>query len=271
MVLQNLKVLERKERNRLIDLLCLKMLAIDGTDWAYDIYNKLRVRELPKIIKAENIDRKSFKFYFSSVDRSFDRLEKQGFVKKEEHSTKSKRGPPKFPCHLTLLGLLHALEFRKELWGRIDDIAEKHADRLPLIFGEWKYFSERGVKNKVIVVMQSFCKAYVPRMYTSDGFVNYDEKSLREDLTRTIFFFYLDFITLQHLIKTPDQMRQQIIEREKTRAFDWIRVWLSNEKLKQYMTEELDEDERENRNRLKSIRLVRRYIRDLESARAKRS
>jgi hypothetical protein len=235
-------------------------LAIDGTDWRYNIYNKLRKNVLPRVLKTERIE--VLKFYSSTVNRSFERLEERGFVTIDEHPTKSEKGRPKFLCYLTLLGLLHALEFRKELWGYIDEIAVKHADKLPLIFGEWKHFKEKGVESKVVEAMKIFCKMYVPRLYAWRGLDNAN-RLLCEDLTRHVLYFHLTLITLPPLDKASEQTRRRIYEREKTKTFDWVKVLLRNERLGEYLTKELDEDEREHENRLKGIRLVRKYIRDL--------
>jgi len=254
--------LRRKQKNRLIDLLCLKILARDGTHWGYDIYIKLKKGELPRFLEKEKIE--PFPFHSSTVSRSLERLEKQGFIIKAEQPVKSKKGPPNIPCTLTLFGLLRVLEISKELWGYIDEIAAKHANKLPLIFGEWNYFKEKRVEGKVLEAMKIFCKTYVPYMYTSRGLAKTDE-FLREDLTRNILFFHLGLITLPPLNKASEQIRQQIFEREKMKTFDWVKVWFENEKLRQYLTKELDEDEREHERRLRGNKLVREYIKNLGS------
>lgn len=252
----------RKQKQQIIDLLCLKILAKDGTEWGYDLYIKLKKSELPSFLENNKI--KPFKFYYSMVDRSLQRLEKYGFIKKAEQPVKSKKGPPKILCTLTLFGLLRLLEISKESWGYIDEIAAMHADKLPLIFGEWKYFKENHAERRVIEALKTFCKAYIPHWYTSQGLESIDD-FLREDLTRSILYLYLGLITLPPLDKVSEQRRQEIIEFEKKRTFDWIKVWFEKEKLKEYMIKELDADEKEHEQRLIGIKLVKEYIKKLET------
>lgn len=251
-----------KAQSRLIDLLCLKILVIDGPDYCYDIYKKLKKGILPHALERKRME--PFKLYNNRVGRSLDRLEKQGFIEKEKQQRKSKKGPPRIFCHTTFHGLLHILEFHKESWGYINEIARKHVDKLPLIFGEWEYFGKKGVKDKVIEAMKAFCKTYVPYAYTSGRFERTNELFLREDMTRAILYFHLNLITLPPLNKASEQVRQQIFEREKMKTFEWVRIWLENRKLEQYLTRELDEDEREHEERLRNIRLVKEYIRSLK-------
>ncbi|MGB9756183.1 MAG: hypothetical protein ACPLVJ_00155 [Candidatus Bathyarchaeales archaeon] len=252
--------LRRKQKQRLIDLLCLKILARDGTEWGYDLYKKLKESELPRFLKSNKI--KPFEFYSSMVDRSLHRLEKCGFIKKSKGPVKSKKGPPKIPCSLTLFGLLRILEISKEPWGYIDEIAVKHADKLPVIFGAWKHFKEKQVENKVIEALKIFCKTYMPHWYTSKGLDKIDD-FLREDLTRSILYFHLGLITLPPLDRVSEQRRREIIELEKKRTFDWVKVWFENEKLREYLIKELDYDEREHEQRLAGIKLVKEQIKKL--------
>lgn len=249
-----------KQKGHVIDLLCLKIMAKDGIEWSYDLYIKLKKSQLPSFLKNTKI--KPFKFYYSMVDRSLQRLEKYGFIRKAKQRVKSKKGPPKILCTLTLLGLLRLLEINKESWGYIDEIATKHADKLPLIFGEWEHFKKNYAESKVIDALKAFCKAYIPRMYTSKGLDKVDD-FLREDLTRSILYFHLSLITLPPLGRVSEQRKQEIIELEKKRTFDWVKVWFENEKLREYLIKELDYDEREHEQRLAGIKLVKEYIRKI--------
>lgn len=58
-------------------------------------------------------------------------------------------------------------------------------------------------------------------------------------------------------------MRQYIFEREK-KAFEWVKIWFGKQKLKLYLNEELDKYEREHEERLKNIKILRTYIRNIE-------
>jgi hypothetical protein len=237
-------------------------LARDGTEWSYDICSKLKKGELSRFLKKAKI--KPFPFYCTMVDRSLERLVKQGFITKVNQPVKSKKGPPRILCTLTLFGLLRLLEISKESWGYIDDIVTKHADKLPLIFGEWEHFREKHVERKVIEALKIFCKTYVPYMYASEGLDKIDD-FLREDLTRSILYFHLGLITLPPLDRASDEMKKQIFERERVKTFDWAKVWYENERLKEYLVKELDYDEREHEIRLTGIRLVKEYIKSLKS------
>ena len=50
---------------------------------------------------------------------------------------------------LTETGLLQTLMF-EEAWRHIDKIAYKQADKIPLIFGKWSFFIEKGVRNMIV-------------------------------------------------------------------------------------------------------------------------
>jgi hypothetical protein len=196
------------------------------------------------------------------VDRSLQRLEKYGFIKKEKQPVKSKKGPPKILCTLTLFGLLRFLEISKKSWSYIDEIAAKHVDKLPLIFEAWEHFKKSYAESKVIDALKAFCRAYMPHMYTSKGLDKVDD-FLREDLTRSVLYFHLGLITLPPLDRAPEERKQEIIELEKKRTFDWVKVWFENEKLREYLIKELDYDEREYEQRLAGIKLVKEQIKKL--------
>lgn len=258
---EKFQVLGRKQKQHLIDSLCLKILAKERVSWGYNIYCKLKQIELPRFLKINN-KIKPFPVYYSTIERSLQRLERRNFIKKAKEPTKSKKGPAQKLCTLTLLGLLYLLEFNKESWGYIKEIAEKHADKLPLIFGEWEHFKKNYAESKVIDALKAFCKTYLPHIYTFKG-LDKAEDFLREDLTRSILYSHLSLITLPPLDKVSEQRKQEIIELEKKRTFDWVKVWFENEKLREYLIKELDYDEKEHEQRLTGIKLVKEYIKKI--------
>ncbi|MEM2145456.1 MAG: hypothetical protein QXV37_02135 [Candidatus Jordarchaeaceae archaeon] len=262
---EKFKVLGRKQKQHLIDSLCLKILAKEGVSWGYKIYRKLKRIELPRFLRINKI--KTFPVYYSTVERSLQRLERRMFIKKAKELTKSKKGPPQKLCTLTLLGLLYLLEFNKESWGYIEEIAAKHADKLPLIFGKWEHFKRNHAEGIVVDALKAFCRAYVPYLYESKGLDKMDD-FLREDLTRSVLYFHLSLITLPPLDIIPkisENRKQEIFELMKKRTFEWVKIWFSDEKLREYLIKELNYDERECRQRLLGIKLVKENIRKIAS------
>lgn len=255
--------LSREEKTLLMDLLCLLILAKDGPDWCYNIYKKLKKIELPRALNRKK--KKPFKLWLSTVGRALDRLESQKLIKKEEKIRKLEKGHPKRIYHLNFHGLLYLLEFYKESWAHIDDIAIKHLDKLPLIFGEWEYFGEKGVKGKVIEAMKNFCITYVPYKFAGRGRLERtDEPLLIELMTHSTLYFDLGFITRPPLNKASEQIRHRIFEREKKKALEWVKIWFGNQKLKLYLNEELDKYERGHEEGLRNIKILREYIQSLE-------
>ncbi|MGB9693267.1 MAG: hypothetical protein ACPLYF_00320, partial [Fervidobacterium sp.] len=133
-------------------------------------------------------------------------------------------------------------------------------------FKQWKYFEKKGVKDRVIEAMKASCKTYVPYQYTQGKFQRTDEQFLRESMTFSILYFHMNFITLlPQLYGMPEQAKQQILEREKSKTLEWVKIWYDNPKLRRYLMMELDRDERESEERFKNVKLVREYIKNLES------
>ena len=256
--------LTKKEKPLFLQLLCLLILARDGRDWCYDIYKKLKKNELPNALLRRR--KKPFEIYLSKVGLALNELASLGLIRKGKKVMKLKKGHRKRMYYITFHGLLYVLEFYKESWRHIDEIAKKHADKLPLIFRQWEYFGEKGVKDKVIEAMRVFCKAYAPYQYTLGKWKRTDELFLREDMTRSVLFFYLNFITLPPLLsRVSQEARQQVLEREKRKTLEWVNIWLGKPKLKQYLTMELGRDEKEYKERLNNVRFVKEYIENLKS------
>lgn len=126
-------------------------------------------------------------------------------------------------------------------------------------------FRKKGVKGKVIEAMKNFCITYVPYKFAGRGRLERtDEPLLQELMTHSTLYFHLSFITLPPLNKAPEQVRQYIFEREKKKALEWVKIWFGKQKLKLYLNEELDKYEREHEERLKNIKILRTYIRNIE-------
>jgi hypothetical protein len=254
------KTLSNRQRNRLIDLLCLELLATEGAEWSYDIYHKLKAVLSPQFFITHRIA--SFELYPQLLDRRLDRLRKQAFIRRTTEPQKSKKGPPQKPWDITLFGLLHVLEFREELWTQIDEIAANHADKLPLIFKKdnWKHFVEKGGKERVKEAIKSFCETYIPHVYTSVGEPSKVDELLTADLTHHILWFHLSLITLPPLNKASRQIRQRIFEREMKKTLEWTKIWMDGGELEKFLANALCYDYQDTVGRLYGIKLVMEYM-----------
>jgi hypothetical protein len=165
---------------------------------------------------------------------------------------------------LTLPGLCVALSF-KALWSRIDNVAENHGEKLPLILGKWKFFREIKVVNIVKRRMKE-CLSIPPviihvspfhllisglrenRKEKKESFMqrlvndNFEHR-LQEDLNRSILFpwvfgivydFYVPNVKMPVDKKVTPRMRvTDDIEK-------WISILLLDDELKSYLFNELD-------------------------------
>jgi len=86
---------------------------------------------------------------YSVAHNSVKDLENQGFIKLEQKKLGQKGVMTKI-YGLTLKGLLMAIKNEEFNPEDIDNIAQHCKELLPLIFGNWKYLAEMGLKNEVL-------------------------------------------------------------------------------------------------------------------------
>ena len=257
--------LTKEEKPLFLQLLCLLILARDGPYWCYGIFKKLNEDELPNALLGRR--KESFKIYLTTVGRTLNELVSLGLIRKEKRLVKLKKGHPKRMYHITFHGLLYVLEFYEESWMHIDDIAKKHADKLPLIFKQWEYFGRKKVKKEVIQAMRIFCKTYVPYQSTLGKLERINAEFLRENMTRHILFFHLPLVTHPfYLSKASEEVKQNMYERAKRETLEWINIWLDNHRLEKYAKTELNRHEEECVERLTNIKLVKKYIQNREDS-----
>jgi DNA-binding PadR family transcriptional regulator len=98
-------------------------------------------------------------------------LEKKGLIR----SSQEKVGRKRKSYELTMIGLIVTLRYERA-FKYIDKIAKTHEMMLPLVFGKWSFFKEKGILNEVIERLQSSVVQYWSESYT----LTYTARSLRE-------------------------------------------------------------------------------------------
>jgi len=83
----------------------------------------------------------------------FTGLESLGLVKHMDLGT-TNAGHTKKAYKSTLKGLVHALTNNPTLWKKIDSIARKNQELLPLVFGKWKHFSDYRCKTAMVKILR---------------------------------------------------------------------------------------------------------------------
>jgi len=233
-----IKKAEPKKRKRDVEKRILSILARKGISWSYDIWEKEKVATR------------------KAVEKALKRLKNERLI---EVAGFEKRGTIKTLYKLTMFGLFVAF-FSEETWEHIDKVAERQEDKLPLIFGKWNYFEEKGVKERVVESMRSHL--FSP---TSEIIIPYPppstylrieplmedyESRIREDLTRQVLF--------PTSISHPDYDRHVV---------GWAKVLIEDEDLKHYTKEELNHREEKYLKALNIVKLWKDYIKTLEGSR----
>jgi len=252
-----LKTLNNHQRNYLIELLCLELLATEGVEWSYDIYLKLEESLSTEFFMTQKI--KPFDIYPQLIDRLLVRLRKQSFIQRAEEPRKSKNGPAQKPWSITLLGLLYVLKFREDLWSQIDNIATIHADKLPLIFKEenWKRFTENCGKKRVIEAIKSFCETYFSDFQMLVADLSKIDERLEADLTRHILWFPMSLLSVSLPSEASKWERQRMFECLNEENVQWIKIWMDGEDLERFFVNTLCKDYHGIVSKLYAINLVR--------------
>lgn len=94
-----------------------------------------------------------------SAYNTISELEKKGLVRKKRIGT-APAGQPMYAYALSFLGLVAILHVKRELWERIDTIASKHIELLPLLFGKWQVLDPKTKKVMLLTFRSFFEVAY---------------------------------------------------------------------------------------------------------------
>jgi len=125
----------RYRSSLMTDYKILKILAVEGEYAQYDL--------------DKRIERG-----YRTVLRRLKALTKDGLIRVVRTEKSKKGGMKKKILSLTETGLLFALA-NKDVWPNIDQVANNYQNVLPLIFGEWQFFLNNGLRNEVINRIQA--------------------------------------------------------------------------------------------------------------------
>jgi hypothetical protein len=170
-----------------------------------------------------------------------------------------------------MLGLLKALTYRLSPED-IRLIAKKNADKIPLIFGEWGYFEDKGAAENIVHALRYYyiqiltsiiegkdeTQKIEPRRKFAYHYYNQPELNASV-LTRFILFNCLPLLTLRRL-ETVEPMARRIFETSRKTSLDWIKIWADNPRLKKYLVDQLAREDRDTEDLLTRIRDLEHHI-----------
>jgi DNA-binding PadR family transcriptional regulator len=125
---------------------------------------------------------------YPTVIKYLKQLEANNFLRYEKRPS-LKNGPDKKIYAITLAGLLEyfGLAHRDLKEKDFDDIAAKHSDLLPLLFDKWQFFTDHGIKSKVIESFKDYLeKRFVPILEATPKISNKIKKDSRSELDKQI-------------------------------------------------------------------------------------
>jgi len=135
--------------------------------------NNIRIRYRPsfetdrEIIKVLALE-KEFAQYdlpkrigknYRTVLRHLKDLKKDGLIKLSRTEESAKGGKERNIFTLTEYGLLYALGY-SNIWPNIDKVASNYGEILPLIFGKWDLYIEKGLRNEIIARLQAVVQGF---------------------------------------------------------------------------------------------------------------
>lgn len=219
-----------EKKSRAIRRFVLTELATEGM---FSWYDRLFKQIKHKAYKEKNGKLSEVKIYKPHVWNAIQKLEQNGDIYVEKKARRiGGKGPLKKPVYITKRGLFKLLA-EDETWKLIDEIAPKQKDKLP-IFEYWDHFVNEKVRDKVIAAMQIFFRDHLP--YSSKELSKMNNK-MRERALKFLesripanLTHYILFLPLL-LPDCPDE------------ALNWLRVWMKQPDLKDYMIEEFHREQ----------------------------
>jgi len=233
-----------------------------------------------KVLKFFAQNGQSTKYDISKEDTDFARgtagsatetLKQKGLlqlVRKEPHKPKDK-----VYYDITFCGLVLFLSDRKNWtsFEAISDVAHSHPKLIPLIFGNWDYFVQEGVRDDVIKKLKELFSdenwAKGAYFYASEGSVypkisKYEEDAMaRTDyvpgcaIANYIIFHRLDpyWRNISPIEDTEKPLMNAEIEK-------WVQILVRKEELRNYITAQLEVYRRDFNERLSNIKLWENLI-----------
>lgn len=199
-------------------------------------------------------------------------LERKHLVRLE-HIEKHKPKDKKYYT-LTGLGLLIFL-WNGRNWDSINDIIKVHDKVLPLVFGNWEYFSRQGVTEQVKKLTQEFLSDYEQYLgkcaetiepLTEDTAEEIKEESyeetpfIKKQLAEKVVFLGQDprFVNpLSYVIIRHDG---RFLGKQEFLA--WLKIIVGNDKLKQFAIDRLEKHQSRIQRELRNIRAWKRLLRE---------
>jgi DNA-binding PadR family transcriptional regulator len=100
---------------------------------------------------------------YRTVLRHVTDLKKNGLIRLSRTEESKKGGKDRNIYTLTEHGLLYALAF-SDVWQDIDKVASNYHDMIPLIFGEWDFYIEKGLRNGIITRLQAAVQGFLMQL-----------------------------------------------------------------------------------------------------------
>ena len=138
--------------------------------------------DLPKAISKD----------YRTVLRHLKTLEYNHLIRLQKTEPASKGGKDRKIYALTTEGLIMALML-EESWAKIDKIARKHANLLPLIFGKWEFFEKHGLKNLIIEFLRKTIQNESPKL--AYRLLTFETLKVKREKGKTENQMILDFLT----------------------------------------------------------------------------
>jgi predicted transcriptional regulator len=181
----------------------------------------------------------------SRVHESVRMLKNFGLVKGEE-TGKARTGLPIVSYSLTLKGLLEALVPQEELWEltKIKKIATNHQQLLPLVFGEWGYFSQAKVEQ----ILANHLRWAMENEYREYPLGKWSPTTEEEPI--------MDRITFDTLFPYPIY----IIHESKEQVNVWLNALANNSRIGRWVTKKIEEREKGYSFTLKFFNAARKSI-----------
>jgi hypothetical protein len=151
------------------------------------------------------------------------------------HLERSKKGTPSRVYDLKLEGILwiihDELSRTAGRWNRprINKFIEKHSSKLPLVFGKWRYFLDRGFEGIVFTRLWMLAGTHYNNPFRR-GTGLYYWLEMEQQLSR--FFFLWDFYR---------------VDDNPIKGFDfnsWIAALKGDDEIKEFVIKELESDQR---------------------------
>lgn len=191
-----------------------------------------------------------------AIEKALPRLEKKNLLEAVK-IVELPSGVKQVWYDLTMRGLVVILTY-ENLWIYIDEIAEKKASKLPLVFGKWNYFCEKGVKEHLIAALrwaisEPYTGFYVARWKKESPEI---EQVLRNHLTDRVLFFNMDLTSGWSLeYQFPLDIGWIAMG-----ADEWVEILIGDPDLKKYMNENLDHFRERFERYLEDIKLLKMLI-----------